>query len=549
MNADRLLALYDKVSDAPDAVVRLRRFVLDASISGGFISNCEEWVNVPIEECLEPLEDGNFIHQGWSPRCETFPATTPEKWGVLKTTAVQDGFFLENENKELPDHLSHKEKLEVSTGDILITCAGPRARCGIACLVPSVRPHLMISGKMYRFRADLTQILSEYLTLFLRTSMSWAAIDAMKTGSSESGLNLTKDRFRNLKVQFGSLDEQRQILAKVNELMAHLDQLEAARTGREATRDRLVTASLARLTEPDTESENFPAHARFALDTLPTLTARSDQIGALRQTILNLAIRGKLVEQDPADEPAAALLEQISAEKVQLFKEGKINKPKSIHPLKEDEFPFSIPLGWTWAKVQQVLGPKRDISYGVIKLGPEPKSGGIPTLRCSDVRPGYIDLSGVRTVEQSIEAKYARTRLEGGELVINIRGTLGGIALVPDSLKGYNVAREVAVIPIASGLPGTFLVHLMLSPYFWDHIQNNLRGIAYKGLNLGILRDLPIPLPPLAEQNRIVAKVDAILALCDRLEAALVTADTTRAHLLDALLHEAMESATDREAA
>ena len=122
----------------------------------------------------------------------------------------------------------------------------------------------------------------------------------------------------------------------------------------------------------------------------------------------------------------------------------------------------------------------REISYGVIKLGDEPKSGGIPTLRCSDVRPGFINLSNVRKVHETIEAEYVRTRLSGGEVVINIRGTLGGVALVPANLKGFNIAREVAVVPIAQEISGPFMVYLMLSPYFWDHIQNNLRGIAYK---------------------------------------------------------------------
>jgi type I restriction enzyme S subunit len=101
------------------------------------------------------------------------------------------------------------------------------------------------------------------------------------------------------------------------------------------------------------------------------------------------------------------------------------------------------------------------------------------------------------------------------------------------------------VVPIAEGIPGQFMVYLMLSPYFWDHIQKNLRGIAYKGLNLGILRDLPIPLPPLAEQHRIVAKVDALMALCDRLESSLTDAANHRRRLLDALLAAAAEPADD----
>ncbi|RUV79070.1 restriction endonuclease, partial [Mesorhizobium sp. M5C.F.Ca.IN.020.14.1.1] len=336
------------------------------------------------------------------------------------------------------------------------------------------------------------------------------------------------------------LAEQNRIVAKVDELMGLCDQLEAARASRERSRDRLAAASLARLNAPGPES--FRADARFALDALPALTTRPDQIKHLRQTILNLAMRGKLVPQDPNDNPASELLVSLHPG----AKKARGKKTKSDNITLADA-PFDCPKGWVWTKVQNVLDENREISYGVIKLGDEPKSGGIPTLRCSDVRAGYVDLSGVRKVRETIEAEYARTRLSGGEVVINIRGTLGGVALVPPDLSGFNVAREVAVVPIADAIPGPFMVYLMLSPYFWDHIQNNLRGIAYKGLNLGILRDLPIPLPPLAEQHRIVAKVDALLALCDRLEASLSATAGTRRRLLDALLAEALAPAGARE--
>lgn len=193
--------------------------------------------------------------------------------------------------------------------------------------------------------------------------------------------------------------------------------------------------------------------------------------------------------------------------------------------------------------MQSTLQREREISYGVIKLGDVPKEGGIRTLRCSDVRPGFIDLSGVRTVSEEIESAYARTRLRGGEIVINVRGTLGGVALVPCELAGYNVAREVAVVPISNELNGMYLKFVMLSPYFWDVIQSNLRGIAYKGLNLGLLREIRIPLPPIGEQHCIVAKVDELMSLCDQLEASLTRGESTRSRLLNALLHEALAPA------
>ena len=129
------------------------------------------------------------------------------------------------------------------------------------------------------------------------------------------------------------LAEQHRIVAKVDELMALCDRLEAARAEREATRDRLTAASLARLTAPDPDPPTFADHASFALDALPALTTRPDQIKQLRQTILNLAVRGKLVQQDPNDEQAVKFDRAIPAGLTQ---------------------PFGLPRNWSWARLRAV---------------------------------------------------------------------------------------------------------------------------------------------------------------------------------------------------
>jgi type I restriction enzyme S subunit len=377
---------------------------------------------------------------------------------------------------------------------------------------------------------------TKFLMFALMSDLMQSLIGKHSTGMTAKGIKAAK--LKPLPIPIPPLAEQHRIVAKVDELMGLCDRMEAADGCREAVRDRLAAASLARLNAPNPET--FQADARFALDALPALTTRPDQIKVLRQTILNLAVRGKLVPQDPNDEPASRLITGSRDSRGQKAKHGGSEGVSS-------KVPFDRPRGWIWTTVQQTLQHDREISYGVIKLGDEPKKGGVPTLRCSDVRPGFIDLSGVRKVTEDIESEYSRTRLSGNEIVINIRGTLGGVALVPQNLAGYNVAREVAVVPIAGELCGPFFVYLMLSSYFWNEIQQNLRGIAYKGLNLGILRGFPIPVPPLAEQKRIVAKVDALMALCDRLEASLTAASDTRRRLLDALLAEALAPAEDRE--
>ena len=570
MNADRLLALYEQVAEAPDAFARLRRFVLDLAVRGKLVP--QEAGDEPALELLKRIaaEKARLVKVGEIRKPRDLangedlepPFDIPASWRWCRldtvgaiigggtpsagdpenfaepgegipwlTPADLGGFrelFIERGSRDLTEKgLASSSATMMPAGTVLFTSRAPIGYVAIAA-------NPISTNQGFKSIVPYVDDCSRFIALAMQTFAP--EIDANAPGTTFK--EVSGKIVAGVPFPLPPLAEQRRIVAKVEELMALLDRLEAARIAREATRDRLTAASLVRLTAPDTDPTDFPANARFALTTLPALTTRADQIKPLRQTILNLAVRGKLVEQDPTDEPASEFLDKLHS------KASKKKKTARALPAKHAaEMPFECPPGWAWAQVRQILVSDRDISYGVIKLGPEPKSGGVPTLRCSDVRPGFIDLAGVRKVQESIEADYARTRLEGGEVVINIRGTLGGVALVPDDLKGHNVAREVAVIPIAADLSGPFLVYLMLSPYFWDHIQSNLRGIAYKGLNLGILRSLPIPLPPIAEQHRIVAKVDALMALCDRLEAALTTADTTRARLLEALLHEALEPA------
>ncbi|MCV7676985.1 restriction endonuclease subunit S [Micrococcus sp. GPGPB33] len=143
---------------------------------------------------------------------------------MLKTTAIQAGKFEENANKRLPETLKPRPELEVVSGDLLITCAGPRARCGVPTLVRKSRPGLLLSGKMYRFRT-IPDVDPRFLEYYLLSSSAQAEIDKMKTGINESGLNLTKSRFLALPVPIAPLAEQRRI---VEILEDHLSRIDAA---------------------------------------------------------------------------------------------------------------------------------------------------------------------------------------------------------------------------------------------------------------------------------------------------------------------------------
>lgn len=212
------------------------------------------WVNTTIGELLKPQSDGKLIHQGWSPRCHTEKA--PEgKWGVLKTTAVQDGYYLEEANKCLPDDKDPKPRIEVSQGDLLMTNAGPRARCGVTTLVRKTRGKLMISGKMYRMRFNEQHVHPKYMEACFRSAAVKKEIDDRKTGISESGLNLTQQRFLSVPLILCPYQEQTRIANKLDELLAQVNNIKAR------------------------------------VDNIPTILKR------FRQSVLAAAVSGKLTEE------------------------------------------------------------------------------------------------------------------------------------------------------------------------------------------------------------------------------------------------------------
>jgi type I restriction enzyme S subunit len=214
-----------------------------------------DWSVVTLDQVLAQLPSGSKVQQGWSPQCEKVPASDGE-WGVLKTTAIQAGAFIDEHHKRLPDDLEPRAGLEVHAGDLLLTNAGPRARCAVTCLVRTTRSRLMLSGKIYRFRTDESRMDPRFLEYFLLSPATQNLLDQMKTGISDSGLNLTRARFLNLPVVVPPMLEQRRI---VDLLEDHLSRLDAA-TDQITTADHRATrwldVTLERATSGDWPTTN-----------------------------------------------------------------------------------------------------------------------------------------------------------------------------------------------------------------------------------------------------------------------------------------------------
>lgn len=211
------------------------------------------------------------VEQGWSPKCERESSSSDDEWAVMKTSAVLPMQFLAHENKRLPMNLTPEIQFEVKVGDLLITRAGPRNRAAVTCLVRSSRPRLIVCDKVYRIRCDHSQVIPSYLEIALNSPPILDELDDMKTGISDSGVNLTQQKFRKIMIPIPPLPSQRQIVDEVEE--------------------RLSVVTLA---------EKQIEHGLL-------------RAARLRQSILKRAFEGKLVPQDPKDEPASTLLERLRA--------------------------------------------------------------------------------------------------------------------------------------------------------------------------------------------------------------------------------------------
>ena len=305
--SDRSQAAQKALETIPQLCDRFRQSVLAAAFRGDLTADWREKNNAEFSESNFPLtwkkeKLNNVVEglkQGWSPKCENFPSSSDDVWGVIKTSAVQSLYFVEGENKQLPSNLNPRPELELLEGDLLITRAGPRVRAGVTCLVSSVRPKLMICDKVYRFRAKELFVLPIYLAYFLNFPSTLSLIDKLKTGISESGVNLTQEKFLDIPLWLPPIEEQKQIVSLIEKYFKIIETIE--KQHQQAT----------------------------------------EKLEKLNQSILSKAFRGELVPQDPNDEPASVLLERIRAEREKLnnSKPKSTSKRKSKTPKEQGTIP------------------------------------------------------------------------------------------------------------------------------------------------------------------------------------------------------------------
>ena len=449
----------------------------------------------------------------------------------LKPADISDGKIISYNNDGLSEDGAKALSRVAPEDSILMVCIGTIGKCArvdrnvsFNQQINSVTPFLPIGS---------------YVATYLRSppfqKMVWAA------ASSTTIAILNKGKWASIPIAIPPLPEQHRIVAKVDELMALCDRLEQEQTDSREAHQTLVETLLCTLVQaPDAEAAQ-QAWQRIAqhFDLLFTTETAIDQ---LKQTILQLAVLGKLVPQDPNDEPASVLLEKISKEKARLVKEGEIRKQKKLPEIAEDEKPFELPNGWLFVRLEDVV----DIMSGVTKGR---KLSGrklitVPYLRVANVQRGRVDLEVLKTIDIP-EEELEKYKVHQHDLLITEGGDwdkVGRTAIWHDEVplivhqnhvfKARRILQEQNVIWIEK-----YLNSVLAREYF---AKSSKQTTNLASINKTQLRGCLVAIPPLAEQHRIVAKTDELMALCDALKARIQESETTQRCLADAVVHQAV---------
>ena len=540
MNATQLLAHFDRLAEAPNAVPRLRRFILDLAVRGKLVE--QDAGDEPAAELLKRIEEewaclgtgGHLKKKRHQSAAEEIPFAIPQQWEWVplgRVTRIRTGKLDANaavKGGAFPFFTCSQTPLEIATYsfDTAAVLLAGNGDFNLKCY----------EGKFDAYqRTYVIEPISwgvQYCFIVLRSQIS--RITENNRGSAIPYLKLGD--ISDPPVPLPPLAEQHRIVSKVDELMALCDQLEAAQQERERRRDRLAAASLQRLNQPalDAAPEAQREHARFHLHHLPSLTTRPELIKAIRKTLLNLAVKGRFASQNSDDEPGVVLLKRLHKARDSLVTAKRLRASKDALPVEAVELPFDLPAGWVRTRLGQVY----DVRDGTHDT-PKYVDVGYPLITSKNLSSGGLTFQDVKLISEADHRQISeRSAVARNDVLLAMIGSIGNPVIV-DTDRPFSIKNVALFKCFDMELSSPRFLCLYL-----QHATDVMRDLATGGLqpfvSLGFLRNFPVALPPLAEQHRIVAKVDELMALCDQLEAQLTTTQTNSRRLLEAVLEEAL---------
>jgi type I restriction enzyme, S subunit len=469
----------------------------------------------------------SFIGLTYSPR---------EKSGngvpVLRSSNVQKGEIDLDDIVRVEKEI--KKSLFVEPGDLLI-CArnGSKTLVGKTAMIKEL-PEPMTFGA---FMAIFKSALNSYIEVFLKSPIFRKMLDGVSTTTINQ---ITQSNLTNTVILIPPLPEQIRIVAKVDELMILCDQLEQQTEDSLTAHQILVETILKGLTKSK-DAEEFAQNWSRAAGHFDTLFTTEDSIDQLKQTILQLAVMGKLVPQDPNDEAVSTLLEKIAFENKQKIKEGKIKKRKPLPPISDNEKLLVLPQAWEWVRFDLIAeNIKNALKAGpfgsALKKSMYVESGykiyGQEQVISGDENLGdyYIDKEKYQSLE-SCKVKHS-------DILISLVGTIGKVLVLSENCSQGIINPRLVKLSLYLDINRKYIQKVLASPLIQNELAEKSHGGTMNILNLGLLRELVFPLPPVAEQQRIVAKVDELMELCDQLMGRLSEAQSIQFHLANTIVEQ-----------
>lgn len=543
---------FDTAFAAPDGIKKLRELILTLAMQGKLVE--QDPNDQPASDLLKDIERERVSLEGSKARRKgrelspiklyEIPYELPRGWEWVRLNDaldVRDGthdtpkyvnvgyplvtskniytgaLSLEDVkciSKE--DHAKISERSKVDKGDILFAMIGS---IGNPVIVDSDLEFSIKNVALFKFflKGKPSNRYLHYYLILAQENMK-----AISSGAVQSFVSL--GFLRNYQFPLPPLPEQHRIVARIDQLMARCDELEKLRNERDEKRQTVHAAAIMQLLDATDGSALDFIRQHFS-----ELYSVKENVAELRKAILQLAVMGRLVPQNPNDPPASELLKEIEAEKQRLIKAGKIKKPKPLSPINAEEIPYDLPKGWEWVRLGDI---------GVWKSGSTPSrtnssfyGGDIPWVKSGEVKQGRI-----KTTEENItQAALDKCSLhinEKGSVLIAMYGANIGEAGILEIEAATNQA--VCACKTYTYFDENYLLYLItsLKPYFISQGA----GAAQPNISREKIVATIFQLPPLPEQHRIVARIDQLMALCEQLDQQINAAVCKQTEILNAVM-------------
>jgi type I restriction enzyme S subunit len=567
MNMETILEHFELLVDVPNSVQKLRELILQMAVQGKLLSQNSN--DEPASELAKLIakERENAILTKIIRKTQSLPSLvekelpfdapsgwiferfgnlfnfidyrgkTPEKVesGIRLITAknIRMG-YRQDQPMEFITEKTYNEWMTrgiPEMGDLLFTTEAPM---GNVCLV-DLDEKFALAQRTINLH-PFGEMNSQYLMFTIMSPLIQGMISEKATGMTATGIKAAK--LKLIPIPLPPLNEQKCIVAKVDQLMVLCDELEARQQKKHEQRICLNNAALDKLLTAPTPEE-FAQYWQRICDNFDLLYDVPETVGQMRQAILQLAVQGKLVAQDEGDEPAGVLLEKIRAMKESLVT-GKSKKLKYLPPIDSDEISFQLPNGWIIERLGHLI---IDFQNGISKRKSDVGEP-IPVLRLADIKNGQLVQDSLRKIKLT-EKETNKYGLNNGDiLIIRVNGSAGLVGrFIPCLIdKKWAYSDHLIRMRILNQyILQSYLCIFANTTIARSHIfHKTITTAGQKTINQVGLSLLPIFIPPLEEQKRVVAKVDQLMALCDELEAGLVQAQTEGGKLMEAVVHNVL---------